>query len=598
MTENNEQDYAKFVEEAYIKPIRSVLIVDDDYPTFTEILSDEENEEDKKKGWRTGGKQSIRNLISQFRKRDPALLLDIHDGTEIDADESESGFAPHLHQSDLLVLDYQLERGNSDGRKSIGIARKLLANPHFNLIVFHTNAELNDTFNNVLFGLLSPAEELNDSRKVDAGEWAIQEMEDDNPSISKLIKKEISTSQYLHFRRRGIAAVKKAVNQEKAPFESLVRVCDDFQIHKRNNKRFNVCLWALKEFEKKLESGMNKDSPSKLTWSNELEGGRRWIRSNRGFVAFTNKAEKVNLIQELQETLETWQPTPTRLISAKLRAEIDEKGVIAEDKSLDNKNIYSAWYLDFLDTEDIGLRTKIDEFIEKQTDTFIGNFKPSLIKFAEQIINNDRKTGTNHEELVEQHFKIDLSKPELRKTAGLDRNAYVCSKSVCGWHLLPGHVLKIANEYWVCVSPACDLVPGQKSGMGIYGHVGDSKKPFLAVLLYTTTSDLDNFQINSNRFVFLNVNGETKQLSFTPTGDDNRDRSPHWGLFIADDSGQFREDKRIKVLRPMIPRTKLSLKEFDAEIVAQLRYEYALNYINRLGTELTRVGLDFSGYRL
>jgi len=31
----------------------------------------------------------------------------------------------------------------------------------------------------------------------------------------------------------------------------------------------------------------------------------------------------------------------------------------------------------------------------------------------------------------------------------------------------------------------------------------------------------------------------------------------------------------------------------DCEIVAQLRYEYALNLLQRLGQDLSRIGLDF-----
>ena len=30
--------YSEFIEDAFVKPIRSVLIVDDDYPTFEEML--------------------------------------------------------------------------------------------------------------------------------------------------------------------------------------------------------------------------------------------------------------------------------------------------------------------------------------------------------------------------------------------------------------------------------------------------------------------------------------------------------------------------------------------------------------------------------
>ncbi len=38
---------------------------------------------------------------------------------------------------------------------------------------------------------------------------------------------------------------------------------------------------------------------------------------------------------------------------------------------------------------------------------------------------------------------------------------------------------------------------------------------------------------------------------------------------------------------------ELEITKVNARIVAQLRYEYALNLVNKLGTEFTRIGLDF-----
>jgi len=38
----------------------------------------------------------------------------------------------------------------------------------------------------------------------------------------------------------------------------------------------------------------------------------------------------------------------------------------------------------------------------------------------------------------------------------------------------------------------------------------------------------------------------------------------------------------------------MRLEPVAAVIVAQLRYEYALNLIQKLGVEFTRIGLDFS----
>ena len=46
----------------------------------------------------------------------------------------------HLHQSDLLILDYQLDKSKSgDGTLAIQILRDLISNEHFNLVIVYTN---------------------------------------------------------------------------------------------------------------------------------------------------------------------------------------------------------------------------------------------------------------------------------------------------------------------------------------------------------------------------------------------------------------------------------------------------------------------------
>ena len=126
--------YADFVAEAYIEPIRSVVIIDDDYPTYDEVLSAEIKDDavPESKAWRRNPER-IRKVIRRFRERTPPLLVDIHDGKNVDSDR-DAALTSHLHQSDLLVLDYQLDPAReNDGTLAIDILRQLISNDHFNL---------------------------------------------------------------------------------------------------------------------------------------------------------------------------------------------------------------------------------------------------------------------------------------------------------------------------------------------------------------------------------------------------------------------------------------------------------------------------------
>jgi hypothetical protein len=165
-----------------------------------------------------------------------------------------------------------------------------------------------------------------------------------------------------------------------------------------------------------------------------------------------------------------------------------------------------------------------------------------------------------------------------------------------------------AIQRWVCLSPICDLVPGQKTSVGIYGDVGKGK-PFLGVKLHKRNGNLDATKINSNNFLFLpnsSDSGEVNKYGFYKGSgtDPNESLSPHWSLFVAENGGQFDPKKRsIRIAKigfdeqasenstEEIPG--LNFKYHQCEIVAQLRYEYALNLIQKLGAEQTRVGLGY-----
>ena len=80
------EHYREFIDEAFIQAMRSVLIVDDDYPTYDEILTLANVEASPEgpyaqKAWRRQ-RERVASLIAGFRRMRPPLLVDIHDGTQ------------------------------------------------------------------------------------------------------------------------------------------------------------------------------------------------------------------------------------------------------------------------------------------------------------------------------------------------------------------------------------------------------------------------------------------------------------------------------------------------------------------------------------
>ena len=137
-TETQEQTqyaYSDLIDEAYIDPIRSVLIIDDEYPTWEDWLTGQVTGSGTGQRW--GNLNKINTLIETFRSKQPALTVDIHNG-----ETEERYLEDYIHQSDLLILDHALSPEDFAGEKALKISSALLEETnHFNLILLHTNSD-------------------------------------------------------------------------------------------------------------------------------------------------------------------------------------------------------------------------------------------------------------------------------------------------------------------------------------------------------------------------------------------------------------------------------------------------------------------------
>jgi hypothetical protein len=274
-----------------------------------------------------------------------------------------------------------------------------------------------------------------------------------------------------------------------------------------------------------------------------------------------------------------------------LRAEIDDKGVIAEDKNLRNQHVYAKFYETVAAETDPDKRNwLINDQISRQIEHLTSETIESVSNYFRGIVALDSQNK------LQANYGIDISSGPNKIDALKRFNSYIsCKHQITGWHLEPGHVFLLGSDKWVCMSPACDLVPGQRSS-GIFGQVGASRKPFFAVKLNFVSKSLNAKQINSNDYLFLfeeEANPQIQQYNFF-SGENN---SVTWNLFVALESGKLRQNNTFGVnsisenseTQPPV----LAVGDWECKIVAHLRYEYALNLIQKFGSSFTRVGLGF-----
>jgi len=581
--------YEQFIEDVYINSIRSVLIIDDDYPTFQEVLSNEKRQDPSRaKSWHSQP-EKVLNVVNHFRQK-RNWLVDIHDGLNI-PDEVELSIASHLYQSDLLILDYQLEQEAGRGDLAIKVLHTLAQTPHFNMVVVHTGNDVLPTFSEVLLSFMQPilGNFLEEQRE--RAEEILEKLEDDNDGVSEKISKSLNIQTYTIFRKNP-KCLRQWIKDEVEFLCGALAHCSELKI----GEKILLFKYNFSKLEEKLlnENFFSQDTYEKVLWPNS-GSGPKWVRVGNVFIAIANKdeAEQTDLPTILHQALVDWNPMPSRLILSKIRMELERNGVVAEDKVLDDPKLFAFWYKDLLSGKTDGARfSEIRKILQRHAIDLMQAIENPVMEFSKNLIEFELAENGKVNGIVKTRFGVDLDNNDAELESARAHNAYVCSHLPSGWHLNNGHVLSFDGHFWVCLSPSCDLVPKQKTG----GHFGEMKgyMPFFAVRLYPASQGLDQSDINSNRFLFIEIGGEIKNLSFNDPVDDRS--NPHWYLLYASNDGEFSPNTMELTVfkgRWCEETNELKYSSHEACVIKQLYPEYAINLTQRLGQNFTRVGLGF-----
>ncbi|MGE7152990.1 response regulator receiver domain [Methylorubrum rhodesianum] len=578
--------YSAFLQEAFIDPIRSVLIIDDDYPTYEEILNPGARAEGTEhpvdvKQWRRDP-EPILKVIRRFRSSTPPLLVDIHDGFNVEA-VADVATAAHLHQSDFLVLDFQLDRSRTDdGTQAIAIIRQLARNDHFNLVLVHTQTELDVVFEQVCLAMLSkPGGQIDEGAAEAAGKLIDEDADKVRPDLGEEILTSIGRTQYLASRYEAHEFTGRAFSG-KAPFGKFKELLDEAKFKKSDIK--TVLDYAVEHAGRKLAEFMvDGDDPIPT----RSKGDIKWLKTGTVFVAFCRKNDSQDLMAEMLKALNDWRPPPSRLYLAKLRAVMDDQGMVAQELALGHKHALAHWYDRLLRSDARERQSRVAESVQRHSDELLAAVLRDVIDYANRLVDAEIAAG-DIDKLAIKHFDIDLQNDERKRQALLEHNAFVCSKPRFGWHLTTGHVFTLNGDHWICLSPACDTVPTQLTNFQKESF--GSRLPFTAVKLNKLAGSHMLTDVNSNRYVFLRIDGEITCFGFDP----KPGSAPYWRTLYAENEGELK-DWSFDVLLTATRGKELVFEKASAHVVSQLRYEYALNLIQRLGISLTRIGLDFAG---
>ncbi|WP_190282993.1 response regulator receiver domain [Achromobacter xylosoxidans] len=647
MHEMSTEKYKQLVKQVYIDPIRTVVVVDDDFPTLDDLLLSAESGQaleqqpfvqstsvsapnspassylvvppSQKRS--DSGQELIRmkfegkmvdvdrmkDLLALCRKRNPPWMIDVHDG-RANTGMDELRLAPSLHQSDLMILDFHLNGDQGDGQRAIDILRTLASNDQFNLVVVYTKGiggEINSVFEQIATALANRNWSMSEPvSKLKATEELITDWEDEAPELDIIgqLLQSFSTIDYLRYRSKKY---KFKGSGTEGLIDSLLAKCPvgiknkkaSYQSKTGETKHTVLNTKSIFDFLVSLKHVALAPSLSEIDYggfSCDIGGDKNWIRAEKIFITVVNKttASPHTLESCLLDALEVWAPGPHQLLMGKMRAELGEKGVCAEGAVLANRPLQAGWLHDLLD-QDADVETVMTQSINRHWEALGGRIHQEVKKYAKEMFDYFRSEDAQN--IKERYMPTGIRDDD--RLAHL--NHYYSTKPIDSPHMTTGHILKFDpynagedDEYWMCLSPACDLVPGQKTE-GWRSRLGQMM-PFVAVKLEMTSIGAAMGEVNQNRFVFVQIDENICAFKFTSGSSSTS--LPNWEHMFAANGGKFsRKDGKngLNVQRMRETDGNLVMDIRTASVVCQLRYEYALNFLQRLGSVLSRVGLDF-----
>ncbi len=611
----------EIIEKTYIDPIRSVIAVDDEFPMLDRLINDpvENDADDIQFNWaadvveKKENARRLARLMRDWRRR--KWIVDIHDGVGIGPKSDGSLDVQHIHQSDLVILDYELRREDR-GEKSRAVIKRLARNPHFNMVVVFSKNRALDIFRTLRRELISKSTLLTDESHLKIRDEWEDWTEDDRPKTSRIYDAIVNETTYFDCRSAMRASHGgfpwDAIKKIDGIAENVADIGRWAASNGREGK--DVVRWLLTEYEKKAKlMSFDASHSDEMSWSKDATEELNWIRSNKIFITIVSKTadDNVDLIAKLKNALVDWNPTPVRLIVSQMRSHLDEYGGVAEDAALSDRLTQAAWLSQILSAKSKGEREPhLSTMLARQTSALQSKLESKILLSAEDVISAEKRRRWSKDRLLDHHFDLGISaggekSKAIQQSLVQSLNTYECNIPVTGRHLTTGHILEHDGFHWVCVTPACDLVPEQRKGPDTWrAQIGDDLMPVKVLKLWPETS-VENAlaEATQSHHLFIRINDKPRILKITRSAGEN----PIWEQWFVTAKGNIRtKTRRVSVLRMTKGNSKAKakmrkgphlVKHTGVQIVAQLRYEYALNLLHRMGSNLSRVGLDFVGYK-
>lgn len=584
--------YAAAVKETFeTKPLRTVLMIDDEFPNLSDVIR---GVDDSKK----------------FRQRDRALAL--YEGfrhrqmiCDVENDVADV-HAERFRKSDLIVLDYNLGPTDSDNEQSIRVLRELAASKHFNTVVVYTaDPGLDDVWLAIVASLSGDWNGLPGALEGEAQEhW---EHLSDAGSLPDAVLEAVMA----YAERREIRDIPPAV------LKASQKELEDLGVPKAATAKI-------------IESLIHRDLAARAgRWAGEprrravgkITGDVRWVQSHNSFVAIVQKADAgddpadpYGIMENLGRALLAWRPNLIQILLSEIQNILELEALATEDEQLGTGDMQAGlWYyllqsVGVLDlTIDQDLKVPLANLIGKLVDGIrrrLASDKALLTLANDAMLGELRDAGLTAENwpdptktaLINKAGELTRAEGKLDPKAIMFRlNNFLSTEKFGRLSLTTGTIFRNQEGLWAASSPACDMVARVPGTAQAWAHAIHPMTAIVAIKLHPEMAV--NGALNEatkGNHLFVEVDGVPVALKLI-----NSVSQPSYEFLFVHDEGRVREDgdKILFTASRLIPKDERerALVAEDFEVVGQLKGVNAIRVLQSAGQHLSRVGLDFVG---
>jgi len=434
--------------------IRSVMMIDDEFIPYSTLI----------KSLAKGDTIDPSIILSSQRA---AALESFFQNQKIlcDLDDSASHLeVDRIRKSDLLIIDYHLESQNP--KKTIEILSGLKNSPHFNLAVVYTNEPPEVVWKQITASLTTPRNVHKDIESFDNDElidfWE-EKIENDIKTNSGTYS--LTRDEYLDylFNENIPNRLRKDLAQNsntdiKQYIKNLAKLICDYHV------QINQIYQSDKNENSRIYGDIN---------------GLKWLQYNNIFICIHNKSSNFeddpeNILNTLISSLVDWKPSYYQLIQSEIQNQIEAESMSFNVIHQNDSFGQAAWLKEILKcTEDDSINGKIktiysslaeDLYFKFSQNQTLSDFIKSIFTSYKEEFKQVSNPESNLEIFCAEQMGITIN-AETFKDMYHALNMNLSSKNYREKHISTGTVLfDHENKQWyVCVSPACDMVPTQET---------------------------------------------------------------------------------------------------------------------------------------